>query len=92
MVKDRDWVLCPCRKNRIRATPSTTSFYSNGGCGQTVTQPLKQSVTESALPAAHDEQYVSRDADNGQRLANVHYATTNAGSLHLEIVRNENAQ
>ncbi len=73
MVKDWDWVLCPCRRNRVRATPSTTFFYSDGGNAQAETQPMMRKVTESAPLAMHDEQYVLRDADSGQPLTNIRY-------------------
>ncbi|WP_175991760.1 PAAR domain-containing protein [Burkholderia stagnalis] len=114
MVKDWDWVLCPCRQNRVRASPSTTFYYSTGGGGQATTQTAKQSVVESVPAAVHDEQFALHDADSGQPLANIHYrirtssgrifngvtdatghtqriTTTDAESLYLHIVRNENA-
>ncbi|MBN3777458.1 PAAR domain-containing protein [Burkholderia sp. Ac-20345] len=115
MVKDWDWVLCPCRQNRVRASPASPYYYSTGGGGQATTGTAKQSIVESAPIAVHDEQYVLRDAHSRQPLANVQYrirtasgqvlvgitdatghtqrvTTTDAESLHLEIVRDENAE
>ncbi|WP_071775222.1 PAAR domain-containing protein [Burkholderia ubonensis] len=71
MVKDWDWVLCPCGQNRVRASPSTTFYYSTGS-GQTATQTAKQSVVESVPLPGHDEQYTLRD-HTGRTLANVNY-------------------
>jgi len=72
MVKDWDWVLCPCRQNRVRASLSTTFYYSTGGGGQTTSQTAKQSVVESTPLAVYDEQYTLRD-HTGRGLANVQY-------------------
>ncbi|WP_157651713.1 PAAR domain-containing protein [Burkholderia ubonensis] len=70
MVKDWDWVLCPCRSNRVRATGSTSFFYSDEGGARAETQ--HHTNTESARPAVHDEQYTLHDHAH-RPLANVHY-------------------
>ncbi|KVN34595.1 hypothetical protein WJ63_03465 [Burkholderia pyrrocinia] len=53
MVKDGDWVICPCRQNRVIAPGSSTFYYSEGGAkAATTTSPA--SVSDSAQ--SFDEQ------------------------------------
>ncbi|HDR9218703.1 PAAR domain-containing protein [Burkholderia vietnamiensis] len=72
MVKDLDWVLCPCRQNRVRASPSTTFYYSTDGGGRAATRTAEQSIVEIARTVVHDEQYTLRD-QSGRALQNVRY-------------------
>ncbi|WP_071767740.1 PAAR domain-containing protein [Burkholderia ubonensis] len=84
MVKDWDWVLCPCRRNRVRATPSTTFFYSEGGRAQTETQiGLPRNVSLLPIDEAFDELFHLVDVNTGRPLANIRYriATATGGSF-----------
>ncbi|EMN1925719.1 PAAR domain-containing protein [Burkholderia ambifaria] len=74
---DGDHVLCPCGQNRLIAGSDSTIFYGGGG-GHNTAMPFFGNVAyspERYEPArgTHDEQYVLRDAHNGQPLANVRY-------------------
>ncbi|WP_165187757.1 PAAR domain-containing protein [Paraburkholderia dioscoreae] len=65
MVKDLDWVLCPCRNNRVLAAASSTAFHSEG----------RQSEKPAARPAkapVYDQQYTLSDAE-GKPFANTRY-------------------
>jgi len=73
---DGDHVLCPCGQNRLIAGSDSTIFY--GGGGHNAAMPFFGNVAYSPERYAlargtHDEQYVLRDEDSGQPLANVRY-------------------
>jgi uncharacterized Zn-binding protein involved in type VI secretion len=64
MVKDLDWVMCPCRKNRVLAAGSSNALYSENN----------EETKPTPSPKAHtyDQQYTLRDSD-GQPFANIPY-------------------
>lgn len=73
MVKDLDWVMCPCGKNRVLAAGSSNAFYSESK-GEAATVPPPKAL-------AYDQQYRLMGGD-GQPLANVRYRiVTNDGQV-----------
>ncbi|WP_198021398.1 PAAR domain-containing protein [Burkholderia sp. WSM2232] len=64
LVRDMDWVLCPCGKNRVLAASGSNAFYSENEERYTVEQTPKAFV--------YDQQYTLKDTD-GQPLSNVRY-------------------
>jgi hypothetical protein len=64
MVKDLDWVLCPCRNNRVLAT-SSTAFHSEESRSETPAAP-------PAKAPVYDQQYALRDTER-KPFANTRY-------------------
>ncbi|MCW5118012.1 PAAR domain-containing protein [Burkholderia cenocepacia] len=72
-----DAVLCPCGQNRLIAGSGSTIFYGGSGSGNAANPFAAGSALattrDAPAPGVHDEQYVLRDSDSGQPLANVRY-------------------
>ncbi|SDR51187.1 hypothetical protein SAMN05443245_6856 [Paraburkholderia fungorum] len=51
MVKDLDWVMCPCRKNRVFASAGSNAFYSDSG------ESTRSEEFTTPLSATYDEQF-----------------------------------
>lgn len=56
MVKDLDWVMCPCRKNRVFASAGSTAFYSDSG------QSTRREELTTPLSVTYNEQFTLIDA------------------------------
>lgn len=66
MVKDLDWVMCSCRKNRVFASSGSNAFYSDS-------RELARTEKATAPPnGTYDEQFTLVDA-KGTPLTDTYY-------------------
>ncbi|QBQ98228.1 PAAR domain-containing protein [Paraburkholderia pallida] len=64
MVKDLDWVMCPCRNNRVLAASSSNALWT-GNTVEASSAPPSKALT-------YDQQYTLKDG-TGRPLAGLRY-------------------
>ncbi|KVM61884.1 hypothetical protein WJ58_03600 [Burkholderia ubonensis] len=76
MVKDWDWVLCPCRKNRVRASMSSTFYIADGGGSDREVATYANGFTNTSAQS-YDEQVRIID-ESGVPIRHIPYFITDA--------------
>lgn len=78
LVKDLDWVLCPCRKNRVRASARCTFYISDGGGGKgEAGVTASTSAFTNSVDQSYDEQVRIID-EAGAPIRHIPYFITDA--------------